>query len=1253
MGIGNGAGPGGVRSRWGSLRSAEDSAVPADTIQRLLSRSLENPAAGPRGDGIPFGAADRASLANIWTAGGLAELESLSRESDPSVFWEGMLELGRRRLSRSPQLALQIFETVGREAGGVAPSVARRALEERDAVIGQGSTGRRLEYLGRHFAEEAANPAMLAGMTLAGTVFQISRTALLSRFVGSAAPSLLTRGLGARLLASGGAFALEAPTFVLGVRGANAALGREQDWSGSALARDLASSFAVLGALKLAGGGASLLTRNSGGLVRGLVHQTATFGGILAGHRLEEIVGLAPHRENGTLFVDALATLAQFHVGGRLSGGLLGENFRRSQAVLEFRASELGRNRARPAGDNGLFNFGWAGEPALAAEGIGGRPAKSTLESRLRPHILLMEGKDGEGGAAPSDPPPSVSGSSSESPLSQRRVFQVVEEISQIRSRLESEGKLDVMSQDILREKAANENLDPALVDRLRWGVTYREIYDRSRILREQISQLDLSEPSRLMKRLREVGSALKNELSGKQVAISTLVQALAFGGRIPLEKVRSFVTWVTSYDLLRSSRVLRERIGPTDWGDTVTFIRKVRTLRRLVKRELGTDYSTSTLIMALAHRRGFPREKEQTFLYAAAGADVVDALPLGKLRLQPDQLRDLTRDQVFIRLLKLRTIFPKHREGSTSIGQVLQGLRIRGLERVKDGEIDEAVVGNAFVLQKLVERWPQWGSHFSFLSTIAPNNRLLGWSRIVYAREYFRKSDGASYADPTLSQYVRWGVFLYEHREALGLGDPLPISPRVLASSSARAGLVEYFKEHPLGEDVVEIESLILNLLGARADYLEAAELAPGAEAPSLRTAASAYYESLGREAERSTIVFAASVDMVMQRWAEWAPLMRVLARLPKHNRLFSRTEFAASHLRQADGGTFSDSALQNFIRWGALLWQHREAFGLPEGGPLPAGIALPPDLAVHEFLERRGTEMRLPERKARWSRSGSEEVLSALLRFRPELETEIQADPDFRDSFAGGVAVRRMVAAYLRGRGETNPPLERDAGIVDALLARWNEWQAHFRLLNLIPDEGRGVYTERHFPDYPKGTGRHGFRWGTWLWRNREDFRLAPLPPEASPLEPFLIELVGEEIKGLRIPRRIFRPSREHVVQVADAMLRLRSRLAEQMPPPVIFPEGQNLSFADLYEWSTYFTGRSLPTFREAMATVDEMLRDWHFWSLHASRLHGLSETEGIRYLRPAFPDVAGEKISRFLMLRPWIQRHERELFLRSAPD
>ncbi|MCC7344687.1 MAG: hypothetical protein IT573_07085 [Deltaproteobacteria bacterium] len=358
------------------------------------------------------------------------ELAALGRERDSALFWEGLLGFAQRQEAAGHlELAVHVYTAV-------VGTVRERPLQARaqarlDAVTGRGAGGARAEFLLRRLAHEASEPTALFAMGAAGAAFRLTRLATLSRLAATPAGNFLTRGFGARAAASLTGFAVEATVFPFAGRLANEALGRSQDWSVQALRRDVASSFIVLGGLKLSGwaagaafqrvhginpltGQAQRLTGLTG-LSQRLVPQAGMLGGIVLGHHVEERLGLREHVDGATTMVDSLAMLLQFNVAGRLTQHAFGERFHAWERRLDQQTEILARGNhgTRPLGGERLgalrnFLTTFAPQPALAAvggprapEGPAGTRASDVLS---RPQILMMEAREGEGGGAVAAP---------------------------------------------------------------------------------------------------------------------------------------------------------------------------------------------------------------------------------------------------------------------------------------------------------------------------------------------------------------------------------------------------------------------------------------------------------------------------------------------------------------------------------------------------------------------------------------------------------------------------------------------------------------------------------------------------------------------------------------------------------------------------------------------------------------------------------------------------------------------------------
>ncbi|HKX12191.1 MAG TPA: hypothetical protein VJP40_03490, partial [bacterium] len=252
-----------------------------------------------------------------------AELLSLTREQDSELLGASLRSFAGRQENRGrSEVAAAIYAQIADAPGTYGATESRLAGERLAALRGHGSFGARTEAFVRSFAQSVTDPASLAGMALAGGVFQSLRLASYAGLLANPTANVVTRGLGARGLSWGLALLAEAPAFSLGVRSVNALMGRQQDWSSQALSHELAASYLTLGALRLSGAGGDLLFRRlnpTGSLLsRGLVQQASMFTGITAAGWLEQQTGLRERTDGATLLGSSLASLIHFNVAGRI-----------------------------------------------------------------------------------------------------------------------------------------------------------------------------------------------------------------------------------------------------------------------------------------------------------------------------------------------------------------------------------------------------------------------------------------------------------------------------------------------------------------------------------------------------------------------------------------------------------------------------------------------------------------------------------------------------------------------------------------------------------------------------------------------------------------------------------------------------------------------------------------------------------------------------------------------------------------------
>lgn len=339
-----------------------------------------------------------ASLAH-WPTAERRELASIQSEPDLELRSEALLGMAARlELAGRLEAAASLYSASAQESlnfespAGLA--LHRRAQERLDVIFGRGSSGARAEFLLRNLAQQASDPSMIFAMGAAGAVFRMTRLATLSRLASGPSSNILTHWIGAARLASLTGFALEAPAFTLAARLGGELLGRDQEWSGSALGRDLASSYLVLGGLKLAGWGAGAAHRSvnpRSPWLSTLFQQGGMLTGILLGHSLEEHFGLRSHRDVATNLLDSFATLLQFNVAGRLTRQAFGTRFSAWEEGMELQARQL---QSQNMGTDGDGFFGLALSPEFNATTP--KTAAATLLSSSGQVFMVGRGRGGD-----------------------------------------------------------------------------------------------------------------------------------------------------------------------------------------------------------------------------------------------------------------------------------------------------------------------------------------------------------------------------------------------------------------------------------------------------------------------------------------------------------------------------------------------------------------------------------------------------------------------------------------------------------------------------------------------------------------------------------------------------------------------------------------------------------------------------------------------------------------------------------------
>ncbi|HEX5033417.1 MAG TPA: hypothetical protein VFW62_02960 [bacterium] len=311
------------------------------------------------------------------------EYLSLQKEQDLELRAQALLALaGRLEQSKRFSSAAQIYSELQQGAS----EISDRARSRLQALAGSGSFGAQTELALGQLADGIADPAALTAMGAAGAAFRVVRLAALSRLIAAPGAGLLTRGIGARGLASSLAFAAEGAIFPAVHALAARSLGSAPESTG--FGEQVLASYCVLGGLRAA----TLVGRGlSGGLASGLgtglLQQGTLLGGILLGSSLEKSLSLKAEAPWSSTLAQSLVTLLHFNAAGSLFRSLSGRRFQAWEKGLDLRIQNL---------ESGLPASSWMtqglGAPRLApvsGEGLVWKMADGEKDGKSLPRTEL------------------------------------------------------------------------------------------------------------------------------------------------------------------------------------------------------------------------------------------------------------------------------------------------------------------------------------------------------------------------------------------------------------------------------------------------------------------------------------------------------------------------------------------------------------------------------------------------------------------------------------------------------------------------------------------------------------------------------------------------------------------------------------------------------------------------------------------------------------------------------------------------
>lgn len=333
-----------------------------------------------------------------------AEAEALLQERDPELFFQGLLVFaGRQQKMGNLKVAAAIYERVG--ANSSSPSIAERAKQGLAALSGTAAFGQRAEFLLSQFSHQASDYRMIVPMIAGSALFNLTRAATLGRLAASEA--WFSRGLAARVAANLSSFAVEVPSFSLLSRGLMDLSGESMSWSPGAVAKDLASTTLMLGALKSFGYlgnqaylkvhglneiGAAMRLKAFERFSQAMIPQASAFSGMLFAHHVETELGLRPKIEGASVVTDTLASLLSLGVGSHLGRRALGAGFQSWESELGIRTRYYSDFVNKSGIESTPWNLAFAPAPIA-----GGGSISPQADLRSQPMAMSTpEGKDAE-----------------------------------------------------------------------------------------------------------------------------------------------------------------------------------------------------------------------------------------------------------------------------------------------------------------------------------------------------------------------------------------------------------------------------------------------------------------------------------------------------------------------------------------------------------------------------------------------------------------------------------------------------------------------------------------------------------------------------------------------------------------------------------------------------------------------------------------------------------------------------------------
>lgn len=283
---------------------------------------------------------EKNNLRNRWGSS-IEELICLSKETDSTIFYHGLLEIGRRlEDSEEFELAELVYGEIAKSKHAVPPDADIIAIAQSriNAINGRGDWRTRLIFNLERLPSNVSRWDAIFAMTGAGLLFSGTRIAIAARYAKN-----FQSATALNVVATSTAFLTETTAYLGLSRLAGSVVGHRYDWSMEGMHNEWVSGMAMLFGLKVMGGVFGKLSGHWGAgesvfakATRVIAPEVAMLGGILVGNRLAELGGFHKTRYGDTWLIDGMSSLLEFKIAQRLQQKTFGPNFLNVESRMQF-----------------------------------------------------------------------------------------------------------------------------------------------------------------------------------------------------------------------------------------------------------------------------------------------------------------------------------------------------------------------------------------------------------------------------------------------------------------------------------------------------------------------------------------------------------------------------------------------------------------------------------------------------------------------------------------------------------------------------------------------------------------------------------------------------------------------------------------------------------------------------------------------------------------------------------------------------